>query len=260
MEPSARLQWNVTPKQMVWSAVSRAVRTPSRIDHDLRQPTGLPAPFPSSILNGGDNFESETVMAYEVGYRAQLGSRTATSLSAFYNEYDHLRSTTPAPLAFPSFGFPLVFHNNLQGETYGFELTADYQAFDWWRLHAGYDLLQEHIRVKPGEVDFNNGLNETADPQQQWSLRSSMDLPKNVTLDAALRWVDALRNNNGPTVGTVPNYFELDVRLGWHPTSTVEVALVGRNLLHSRHTEYGYPSATREEIARSVYVEVSCKF
>ena len=97
--------------------------------------------------------------------------------------------------------------------TYGFELSADYQVLDGWRLHGGYDLLKEHIHVKPGQVDFSNGLNETADPQQQFSLRSSMDLPQNIQLDAGLRWVDELHNNNGPTPGTVPSYFRLDVRL-----------------------------------------------
>ncbi len=260
VEPSARVQWNVTPKQMLWTAISRAVRTPSRIDTDLQEPTGLPSPFPASILNGGANFESETVVAYELGYRAQLGAKTVTSLSLFYNEYNHLRSTTPGTPGFPSFGFPLVFNNNLEGQTYGLEYTVNYQVLNWWQLHAGYDLLKEHIVVSPGQVDFNAALNETADPEQQWSLRSSMDLPHNVTLDSALRWVDTLHNNNGATVGTVPSYFELDVRLGWHPTPEWEISIVGKNLLHDHHPEYGFPSTTREEITRSVFAEISCKY
>jgi hypothetical protein len=32
---------------------------------------------------------------------------------------------------------------------------------------------------------------------------------------------------------------------------------VGQNLLHDHHPEYGYPSATREEIVRSVFGKVS---
>ena len=34
--PSGRLLWTPTPHQTLWAAVSRAVRTPSRIDEDLR--------------------------------------------------------------------------------------------------------------------------------------------------------------------------------------------------------------------------------
>ncbi len=96
--------------------------------------------------------------------------------------------------------------NNLEGDTYGFELSSTYQVLDGWQLHAGYNLLKEDIHVKRGQVDFSNGLNETADPQQQFSLRSSMDLPHDVELDAGLRWVDTLHNNNGPNPGTVPSY------------------------------------------------------
>ncbi|HEX3856118.1 MAG TPA: TonB-dependent receptor, partial [Verrucomicrobiae bacterium] len=127
----------------------------------------------------------------------------------------------------------------------------------WWRLHGGYDLLKEQIRVKPGQIDINDALNETSDPQQQFSIRSSMDLPKNVELDAGLRWVDTLHNNSGATVGTVPSYFEMDARLAWHPTKHLEFSVVGQNLLHDQHPEYGFPGPTREEIVRSVYGKIS---
>jgi len=259
-EPSGRLQFNLTPKQMLWTAVSRAVRTPSRIDRDLVEPTGLPKPFPQSILDGGANYASETVIAYEAGYRAQLGSKVTTSLSLFYNSYDHVRSTTPGPPGFPTLGFPLVFQNNLEGHTYGAEFSTSYQVLDGWRLHGGYDLLEEHIRVKPGQVDFSHGLNETADPRNQFFLRSSVDLPQNVDLDTDLRWVDRLHNNNGPTAGSVPSYFELDARLGWNPTKRLEISIVGQNLLHNHHPEYGFPGPTREEIERSVYGKVAWRY
>ena len=259
-EPSGRLQWNFSTQQVLWAAVSRAVRTPSRIDHDLREPTLLPAPFPASILNGGADFISETLIAYELGHRAQLSSKLATSVSLFYNDYDHVRSTTPGRAGFPSFGFPLVFENNVQGNTYGVELSATYQPFDSWRLRGGYNLLEEHLRVRAGRVDFSNALNETADPEQQVTLRSSVDLPANVELDAGLRWVDTLHNNNGPTRGTVPSYFEADARLGWHITDTLEVSVVGQNLLHDHHPEYGFPGPSRTEVERSVYGKVLWRY
>jgi iron complex outermembrane receptor protein len=258
VEPSARLQWNVTPKQMLWAAVSRAVRTPSRVDRDLSQP-GPGAPL--ILLKGGSDFQSETVIAYELGYRAQLTSKLGTSLSAFYNDYNHVRSTVTNSVAdILGLPFPFFFQNNLEGKTYGFELSANYQLLDWWRLHGGYDLLKEDIRVKPGKSDINNAQNETADPQQQFSIRSSMDLPKDVSFDTSLRWVDMLRINSGTTIGTVPSYFELDARLAWRPVKSVELSIVGQNLLHDQHPEYGFPGPTREEIARSVYGKISWQF
>ena len=148
----------------------------------------------------------------------------------------------------------------MQGDTYGVELSATYQVLDGWRLRAGYDVLEEHLRVKAGTVDFSKGLNETADPEQQFSLHSSMDLPQHVELDTGLRWVDTLHNNDGPTPGTVPSYFEMDVRLGWHVTPHLELSIVGQNLLHDEHAEYGFPSSTRGEIGRSVYGKVSWRW
>jgi iron complex outermembrane receptor protein len=258
IEPSTRLQWSFADNQMLWAAISRAVRTPSRLDRGLQTPTGFPPPFPQNVLAGNPDFVSETVIAYELGYRAQFGPKVFTSISAFYNDYDHVRSTTPTPSAL--FSLPIVFHNNLEGETSGIELSANYQVLDWWRLHFGYSYLQEHIRVKPGEVDFTNALNETSDPRGQASLRSSMNLPQNIELDANLRWVDTLHNNSGSKAGTVPSYTELDIRLGWRPTKKLEFSIVGQNLLHDHHPEFGFPDSTQEEIERSIFGKVRWEF
>jgi iron complex outermembrane receptor protein len=257
-EPSARLQWNFVPNQMLWAAVSRAVRTPSRLDRDLYEPTGLPAGAPQSVLDGSTSFSSEKLIAYELGYRAQFSSQVSGSISAYYNDYSDIRSTTPGPAA--SGSLPIILQNNLEGQTYGVEASSDYQMLDWWRWHAGYDYLQEHIHVKPGEVDFTNGLNETADPSHQVFLRSSMDLPQNIQFDTEGRWIDQLIISNGPTAATVPGYFELNARLGWQPVKNVEVSVVGENLLHAYHAEYGFPGPTQEAIQRSVYGKITWRF
>jgi hypothetical protein len=57
---------------------------------------------------------SRSVVAHELGYRAQLGASLAVSATAFQNNYYHLRSTgiTPATL------LPFVFENNLEGDTH----------------------------------------------------------------------------------------------------------------------------------------------
>jgi iron complex outermembrane receptor protein len=265
VEPSGRLQWNLTDKQMVWGAVSRAVRTPSRYDEDLDLPSHItlslpPYHFPTTYLEGNPNFVSETLIAYELGYRAQIASKLSVSASAFYNDYNDLRSVSPTPTnQFYPVALPDIFENNLEGDTYGVELTATYQVLERWRLHAGYDLLKEDIHVKPGQVDVDDAHDETADPQQQFSFRSSTDLTRGVTLDAALRWVDELHLDesptDGPTLGTVPSYFELDARIGWRVNKHLQLAIVGENLLHGHHVEYGYPDTSQEEIVRTVFAK-----
>lgn len=72
--------------------------------------------------------------------------------------------------------------------------------------------------MKPGRSDFNNALNETADPRNQFAIRSSMDLRNRTELDLTFRWIDSLRFNNGGAPETVPSYGELGARLAWFPT------------------------------------------
>jgi iron complex outermembrane receptor protein len=259
-EPSARFAWRATAQQTVWTAVSRAIRAPSRVDRDILLPTPALSPAIKNLLIGGAGFKSETVIAYELGYRAQLGSRVTGSISTFYNDYDNVRSTSPSPPpAF--FGLPLVYTNNLEGRTYGIEVSTNIQALRWWRLHGGYTFLREHIKIKPGRTDFNNALNETADPENRFSIRSSMDLPQGFELDAGLRWVDSFRFNNSGKPDTVHDYFELDLHLGWHPTKHLELSIVGQNLLHDQHLEYVISSPNpREEIRRGVHGKVTWRF
>ncbi|HWG70195.1 MAG TPA: TonB-dependent receptor, partial [Steroidobacteraceae bacterium] len=160
----------------------------------------------------------------------------------------------------PTTILPLYFANNLEGDTYGLEFSGNYQVSELWSLHGGYTLLKEHLRVKPGQYDLSGGLNETADPEHQLTIRSSLTLPRRIEFSGALRWIDSLRTNRGPTPGTVPSYFEFDTRLAWRPSDRLELSLVGQNLLHGRHVEYGFPDPTRVEIQRSVYGKLAWRY
>lgn len=251
-EPDARLSWVLNSSQALWAAVSRAVRTPSRIDHDLSEGT----PPYLVLLKGGSDFTSEAVLAYELGYRLQFNSAFTASVSSFYNQYNDVRSTSFTPGTI----LPLYFANNLEGDTYGLEFSGNYQVTENWSLHAGYTWLRENLRVKPGAFDLDDALNETADPRGQFSIRSALNLPKRTEFSAALRWVDTLHTNNGPTPGSVPSYFELDTRIAWHVNSNLEVSLVGQNLLHNRHAEYGFPDPSRVEIERSAYAKLIWRY
>jgi iron complex outermembrane receptor protein len=114
--------------------------------------------------------------------------------------------------------------------------------------------------VRPGQFDLDDALNETADPQHQFSVRSNVTLPRRVEMGAGLRWVDTLHTNNGATPGTVPSYFEMDTRLAWHASDRLELSLAGQNLLHDHHPEYGFPNPAREEIRRTVYGKVTWRY
>jgi iron complex outermembrane receptor protein len=245
LQPSARLAWRVSERNLLWSAVSRAVRTPSRVDRELYAPSSPPF----TVLQGGANFGSEQLIAYELGYRGQL-ERLAMALSTFYNDYDDLRSIEHVN---PSAPLPIFIGNGLRGESYGAELTADYPVTSFWRLHGGYTELRVHFDHKPGSTDTNPGTSEAHDPKHLWSLRSSLDV-SDWQLDATYRHASRIDNQD------VPGYGELDLRLAWQRLATLEISVVGQNLLHDHHVEFGTNTAmlssTRKAIERGVYGKV----
>jgi iron complex outermembrane receptor protein len=245
-QPSGRLAWLITPRQTAWTAVSRAVRTPSRIDNDLF----APANPPFTLVQGGDDFVSEELLAYELGYRIQPHRRLSLSLAAYYNDYDNLRSVEkvnpPAP-------FPVVIANGQEGESYGAELTAEYHVTDWWRLRVGYTELRIHVRPKSGSTDTSKGSGESHDPNHQVGLRSSWDLPWHLECGVGFRYVSQIANQR------VPAYQELDARLAWRPTPKLEFSIIGQNLLHDHHPEFG-ALTSRHEIERGVYGKVTWRF
>ncbi|MEO6005080.1 MAG: TonB-dependent receptor [Opitutus sp.] len=251
VEPNIRFRLELAPKQTLWAAVSRAVRTPSRFDRDLAEPS-----IPPVLIGGSKSFASETVVATELGYRAEFSRSVSGSISLFYNQFDDLRGLAPTPIT----TLPLFWRNSLEATTYGAELAFDFQVTPSWRLHAGYTHLEEDVRIKAGRTDLQNALGETADPADQFTIRSAIDLRGGFELDAMYRWVDGFVTNNFSTPGTVPSYGELNLRLGWRPSEAWELSIVGQNLLHARHSEYGFPTAGREELQRGVYGKAVWRF
>ncbi len=221
--PNVRISWKVDDRAMLWAAVSRAVRSPTPFDRDVVEKLGS-----AVFLIGGPDFQPEKVTAYEVGARMQPSSRLSFSVSAYYNVYDNLKSIEVAPGGF----LPLRWGNMMQGDTYGVEAWGELQATDWWRLTAGVNVQHESLSFKPGASGILGVAQAGDDPHHQASLRSSMNLPHNIILDADLRYIGAL------PAPAVPAYVELGARIGWYATKDWEIAVSGANLLHGRHLEY----------------------
>jgi iron complex outermembrane recepter protein len=58
---------------------------------------------------------------------------------------------------------------------------------------------------------------------------------------------------------TFKAYREVDGRLAWQATPALECAIVGQNLLHAHHPEFGAPT-TRREAERVVYGKLLWRF
>ena len=249
--PSARLAWKATDSTLLWSAVSRAVRTPARVDRDLFETSGA-----TTILAGGPHFDDEKLTAYELGWRQQLGARASVSVSTYYNQYDDLRSFD---LSASSTGLPVLIENNLAGHGYGLEAWGDYRVASWWRLSAGLDLLHQTLRFKDGTRPAIPTTVEGDDPRHQVSARSFMNITDRVEFDFGVREVGRL------PAPAVPSYVSVDARIGWRFLDNVELSVTATNLFDDRHQEFaslplsfgGFPL---QDIGRTVFAAVRARY
>lgn len=262
-QPSGRLAWTPSDFHTVWTSVSRAVRTPSRAEDDVRVNRSVPTPpFPAgsvvSIL-GDQGGDSENLMAYELGYRALIHPRWSFDIATFYNTYDELRSIEPgvAPLDPPVPVATYYVQNELQGESWGAELASDWQMLDCWRWRGSYTYFKMNLWVADGGTDASTTqLLEGSTPAHQFTLRWQMDLSRNVELDTGLRYVD---NLDDPYI---PAYTTIDVRLSWRPKPNLELSIVGLNLIEPRHAEFAPTQVItpQREVQRSVYGKITWRF
>ena len=235
--PNLRLAWRRPGGDLVWGAISRASRTPNRIERDLTLPGFLV----------GAAFRSETVTAYELGYRANPLPRVSFSVNAFYNVYDELRTVSITPVTF----LPLNLSNNGEAETWGGEVWGSYDVSPTWRLSAGASVLTKDYDATLTPDDISGLTSIGDDPDYQVQLRSQHDLSEAVELDLRLRAIDDL--------STVEGYVEADARLGWRLSDRLVLSLTGRNLIEDRRVETSDPLRARA-FGRSVFGALQVSF
>lgn len=232
--PSIRVAWYPKADTMLWGAVSRAVRAPSRLDRELFIP-GAP-PF---ALAGSDRFRSEVALVAELGYRAQVTDVASYSATVFHHDYDRLRS------------IGLVdgrrsFTNDIEGRLTGVEAWASYRVLPTWRLSGGFVLQDFERRVKPGGRDLGGMASLGNDPKRTALLRSSWSPISAIDVDIALRHVGKLQV-------VVPSYTAVDARVAWRPSPRLELSLTAQNLLDGEHIEW----QNRGIVDRSVFFRVT---
>lgn len=235
--PNVRLAWTRPGGDLVWGAISRASRTPNRIERGLTLP---------GFLVGGD-FQSERLTAYELGYRANPVPRASFSISAFYNVYDDLRTVSLDPVTV----FPFRFTNFGAGETWGVEAWGSYDVNERWRISAGVSTLEKDFPNPGAPQDITALISAGDDPRYQVLLRSQSQISDALELDVRLRAVDAL--------AAVDAYVEADARLGWRLSETLEVSVTGQSLLSDRRVETGDPNRARA-FGRSVHAALRVSF
>ncbi|MBI1747846.1 MAG: TonB-dependent receptor [Acidobacteria bacterium] len=264
LQPNLRLRWTPQERHTFWAAVARAVRTPSRTDWDQRRinssridSDGL---LRLSVSLGNRNFKSETLLAYEVGYRVQPRPRLALDIATFFNRYDDLHTNKRGDSYIEE--FPLPRHrvapryafNNLRGTTSGVEFVVSWNATAHWKLSSSYSWLGMALHIKDPAQGTQGESAEGNSPKHQAQIRSYLSLPRHIEFDTTLYYVDRLSNQD------VPRYTRLDARLGWRLIDKLEASLGLQNALDDRHPEFSNRNARASQVKRSIYGKLTWRF
>jgi iron complex outermembrane receptor protein len=265
IQPGARLQWHPDRDDVVWASVARAVRTPSRLERDLGIDLAVLPPVPALpvpillALEGNEDFESEKLVAYELGWRRRFGDALFFDVAAFHNDYDDLATNTLLP---PALGFdplhlvlPFDVENTTRAKTWGVEALATWRALDRLRFTASYTFLNMELDGPPPEIAIDAEAAENQSPSHQFHVGSQLDLGRGVELDTNLYFAGGVPAHD---LGSV---WRLDVRLAWQVRPGLELGIVGQNLLREATREFGPPTDVNlSEIERSVFGVVRWRF
>jgi iron complex outermembrane recepter protein len=267
-EPSAQLVWTVTDRQTLWASASRAIRQPARADSDIRADVALVpldnGGFGVVELTGNPHRKAERLYDFEVGYRAQVTPRLSLDISTFSSYYHGLQTEEPgdpfftmdpAPLHLL---VPLVFADNAHAHNYGAEVSVNWNVTRRWTISPGYSFLQMHVAGDPSTQDPAAGAIANESPKDQFPIRSVLNLTPRLEWEASVFRVGHLTDGGA---GSTASYTRLDSRLGWRIGESMNLSVVGQNLLSPAHAEYHDTFAILHSLlARAFFVKLAWRF
>jgi iron complex outermembrane receptor protein len=267
MMPSARIAWTPSAKQIMWAAVSNAIRSPSALDAGFRADNGS-YPGPGGVpvvvaLIGNPRVDDETLIAYEAGYRTTIGKSVSIDFASYYNDYGHQETIEPGTLFSedtpppPHFVMPVTFENLMHGETHGVEVAATWKVMSRWTLNPGYAFEEIHMHLDPTSQDTTSvSAAQGSSPDHSAQLRSRLEFSHGLTWDTSAYFVGRL------TDPSEPSYTRLDTQLSWKFSEGASISLVGQNLVKNLHEEFvdSTGSARTTLIKRSAYVKFEWRF
>ena len=250
IQPGIRAMWTPRENHQVWAAIARSVRTPARVERELdllvadvlTAPPGVPI-----ALIGNPSQDSEKMVSYELGYRVQPHERVSFDLTSFLYFWENEVGFT--------FVTPTIaqFNNREHQHKYGFEISSVWQPLDWMRLTGNYSFF--HVGRERLTISA---------PTHKFQVRSHLDLPGNFEFDSALLYYGRTLAQDGLFGTRVGTRWNLDLRLGWHPTDQLELSLVAQNLLHPEVEEtthfFNTTTSGPQEIERAFYGKVTWRF
>ncbi len=250
IQPNARFSWKMNQDNTLWGALSKSVRTPSIAEEDIvfvNSPSGFGG---VAKLVGNEEYDSERLTSYEIGYRSNLNKQISIDSSIFYNEYDSLFSLGSPVVD----GVDLLIgsENNGNAKIYGFELAGTYNINDDLWVEGSYSLISLDF-----DIDSTHDANAGRTPSNQIGAKVHYNITKQ------LEWNNTFYYSDNLSSISVPSYTRYDTHITWKPKDGVELSLVGQNLFDNGHIEYtasGNTNGVPVEVESSIYGKVTFRF
>jgi len=263
-QPNVRLLWMPNRLNSLWVAATRAARMTVRSEREaiitLAPPSIETSMLPVVNINNED-LQSEIIKSVDFGWRRQWKSSLSTDLAGFIYHYDNLRSTQLSiPTSFPPTSIPLLVGNGINAQSYGAELSVDWEPRDDWQFTLNYSWLQiESSKDDPAILDATP---DDSSPTNTILLHASHQFNQKVEWSGLLRYVDDV-DIVSPVFGFgsayhIPSYTTLDLKLKYQLDPNLSISVVGQNLLQSSHKEFidDLSITPATEIQRGVYLKL----
>lgn len=270
-QPSLRALWSPSYRISFWGAVSRAVRTPSRGERMANLWLGVIPPLTAGNtsemlikieMKPSEQFKSERLMARELGFRFNPSENLWIDAAFFANEYSGLINgligqVQPLPTNPPTLELPMQVTNGGNLKSNGLEVAIDWHANQIIRSQFSYSYLNptDFETVNPDVISL------TTDPSYFYGAKHTLGVR---LLTSPVRWCNLdlwARYVSRIPKTTLEAYTGIDARFAVRPVRSLELALVGKDLLEDQHTEF-IPEIFPYEVKtpRQVHCTVSWEF
>jgi len=248
IQPTARISYIINKTKHLWAAVSKAVRQPTRWEDGFSRIYHARG----AKIYGNQNFDNEKTTSYELGYKSHPFKILSYDLTAFYNDYDNLRG-----LIYDDNTGNLNLNNSAKGESYGFEVSANYDPTNKLRLALNYSFIR--ISLHPGALTDQSEYFEDMTPYNQLGIMAYYNINSKLRFDNHLYYNDNLSDDFLEV--DADSYIRFDSNISYKLLKGLEVSLIGQNLTDSRHNEWGASLySTTKEVGRTFLIKVNYEF
>lgn len=240
VQPQVRLAWSRSKRESFWGAVSRAVRSPSQIERDLQLAYQLPPEngLPTTFLSlPNPHAEPEVVLAYEAGYRRQIGKRLSTDVAFYLDRRSNIIGLASEPPAVsyspqPQLILTEKYNNIARGTTRGVEISTNWNPLRSLRFQASFAREDAALSALTGITPESPVEKLWRTPRNNSGLRTSWDINRHWSADSFFSYVSRIPEYE------VPSYTRTDIRVARKMSKGSEISAGVRNLSNSKHLEF----------------------